>query len=225
MRIKIKIPFALCLFVFSACKKETIQPQPTNATNPDRLPVAFSDYPDNFLKIGNYWIYNLQQFSSNANDFDSTTYTDSVFVEALDITAAGDTFYKLTHVRGSQWGTYNYTEMFRITSSGAYANNIGESFNYLNLPSVSDSLCASYKGTYMWNNYVQQDTVVLIKTQCCELPAGKYTSQKVSDNDFGSVVGNKTIYFTRGIGIVRYNKSELWGTGEQRQLLRFHIQR
>jgi hypothetical protein len=207
----------LSIVLMSACKKEI----PSKET-PDPKPIVYSDFPTNYLKFGNYWIYESRSYSD-------TTY-DSVTVESFIVIGEADTFYGLAH-HDLKANTSRITEYVRITSDGILQHAPGDTIvNFSSFPENIDSACGRSMKCYMhWGPWGWDRDPYEVTVGCYKLMARWYVRRQ--DPDAGcsdmevSLRGEEGYSWVRGVGLIGYSYFTVFPTIEQRstQLIRFSI--
>lgn len=222
----------LGVFFFNSCKKEVVTPPKTIVkTNIDTAVIKprsenpfkpnlqnlegkltghsipnLNAYPMNYLKIGNYWVYECQTAYTAIPE---NLYMDSVVVDSFKLKINGDTLFRLSHYKSNS--SLVSKEYLQMTSAGEIKNEWGSLLYYFScLPEVSDLNGAGKGGpecgSWYWDEFRWRDTIMMYSTDLYTLPAGLYSSYALHTGVWDLYCGGagKSYYLVRGVGVVKY---------------------
>ncbi len=216
---------------FNSCKKEVVTPPKTivkanvdtvvikpRSENPfnanlqnlegkltEHAVPNLNAYPMNYLKIGNYWVYECRTAYGATPE---NTYMDSVVINAFKLNTVGDTLFLVSHYKSN--ASVVSGEYLQMTATGEMKNELGALLYYFScLPEISDRNGAGKGGgcgSWYWSQFYWGDTTVMYSTDLYVLPAGLYRSTVVPyvEWEWYCGGGEKAYYLVRGIGVVKY---------------------
>lgn len=234
--LPIALFFCALTIALNSCKKETVAPYKNTVAKysisdtSKVLPISMINtnaYPVNYLRVGNYWIYDCQTEYTNGLTlaYFASNYTDSVVVVDYKLNSHSDTLFQVNHYRSDEATVMS--EYLMMTDDGLLKNEQGELLYYFStLPEVSDmNQHRKGCGQWTWEPYHWMDTTINYEVGNYSFPAGLYVSD--GSTDFCGPGGRKSYTLVRGIGAVNYEEKTCAPVYEcnstKRELIRFKL--
>lgn len=234
--LPIALFFCALAIALNSCKKETVTPYKNAVAKysisdtSKVLPISMINtnaYPVNYLRVGNYWIYNCETVYTNGITpaYLASNYSDSTVVVGYKLNNHSDTLFQVNHYRSDE--AFVASEYLMMTDDGLLKNEQGELLYYFStLPEVSDmNQHRKGCGQWTWEPYHWIDTAINYEVGKYSFQAGLYVCDGATENCVSD--GRKSYTLVRGIGIAQYEESLCSPVYEcnirRRNLIRFKL--